>query len=225
MIIIFGGENTAESRRLFSEEKQKYSQTDYELTELNGEAIKELDKWLYESSSLFSKKRVFSAENILSKKENRKLLEKFDDKSREVDILIWEESVEDRVLKFFFKNASLKIAKLPYNIFKFLDSIYPTNKSAALEILAQISGSVEENIILYMLAKRVRELIIVKSGTDLGKLADWQIAKLHLQADKWEETKLLSFYDAVFRIEVLAKTGRSYYSIGKALNILLIYSL
>ncbi len=226
MIHIILGDDVSESRNEFVKLKEDYKNKGYEISLLNESNILELDKWLYQSQRLFSEKKVFFGENLLSKKEFREILKKYDTKAQETDFILWEEKLEGRIVKFIFQNAKIHQSKLPYNIFKFLDSVYPANLEVTINYLNQIFGDVDENIILYMLQKRLRDLILIKNNLKTEKkLAEWQIYKLKSQAEKWMGDKLVTFYDALYRIEVRTKTSSGYYSIKKSLDILFCYYL
>lgn len=226
MINIYLGDDSASSRNAFVEAKREYQEKGFEIQNIDDTNISDLSKWLADSISLFSQKKIFFAQNLLSKKTNRDIFKKCDEKSAAVDFVIWEEKIEERDAKRYFKNAIVKSFKLPYNLFKFLDAIYPSNLRYVLQTLSQLEPLVEENIILYMVQKRVREMVLVKKNLiEKSALASWQIGKLKSQSLKWPEGKLISFYDALFRIEMLAKTGGGYYSIKKALDILFCYYL
>jgi len=226
MIHVILGDNVGESRREFVRLKEQYRENNYEIINLNEVNIQELDKWLYQSRSLFTQKKVFFGENLLSQKKNREILKKYDTSKSEVNFVLWEDSLDEKTVKSFFRNLKIQPFKLPYNIFKFLDSVYPANFREAVSYLNQIVENVEENIILFMLQKRIRDLILIKNDLKPEKkLADWQIRKLKNQARKWPNDQLISFYDSLYRIEVIAKTNNGYYSIKKTLDILFCYYL
>lgn len=226
MIQIILGDHAGESRKEFIKLKEDYKNKNYEIIPLNETVIFELDKWLFQANALFSLKKVFFGENLLSKKEHREIFKKYDVKEKEINFVFWEEKVEERAAKYYFKYAKINSSKLPFNIFKFLDSVYPSNLSSAVSFLNQIAENINENIILYMLQKRIRELILIKNNLKPEKkLADWQLYKLKSQVQKWENNKLTAFYDSLYRIEVFSKTSVNYYSVKKALDILLCYYL
>lgn len=225
MIYLFCGDDTAASRNAFHLAKLAYKQRSHDVIALDGKNIAELEKWLVSSQNLFWHDRIFAGENLLSKKEYRDIFKKYDTKNEDVIILLWDEEIDERSAKRIFKTAHLSISKLPSTIFKFLDAVYPSNKVSALRLLQDILHSIDEHIILYMLQKRIRELIAVSSGKTPEKLQQWQIARLSLQSKKWKEQQLLSFYDALYRIEVYAKTNTHYYSIKKSLDIAFCYYL
>jgi hypothetical protein len=224
MITIFLGEDTVSSRKNFIQLRSTYTEKGYEIYPLALSNLSELDKWLYQSEGLFQLKKAFFGENLLSKKEHRKLLEAFDTTDTNVDIVIWEEKIEDRIAKFFFKHAKINSHKLPASIFSYLDSLIPGNLSEINSQLTTINESIDENIIFFMTVKRIRELILVSEGKIPGKkLATWQIARLSTQAKKWDINNLLSFYEALYRIDVQNKTSSNYYSLNQALDILFCY--
>lgn len=224
MIYIFIGEDMTASRKAFINAKNAYIQEGFEINALSLSDISELQKWLYESEGLFKTRKVFFGENILSKKEQRKALEKFDTISSDIDINIWEEKIDERVAKFFFKNAKIISHKLPVSIFNFLDSIYPENLKEVSKSLLTLTDSVDENIVFFMTIKRVRELMLLSEGKNIGpKIASWQKSRLINQMKKWPKKNLISFYDALFRIEVQNKTSTNYFSLKEALDILFCY--
>lgn len=226
MIYIILGDDIIGSRERFLQLKEKYKIKGFEIAKLDHLNIFELDKWLYQSTGLFADKKVFFGENLLSKKEHRETLKKYDTENQSINIVIWEEKLEERAVRFIFKNSKLHTAKLPHNIFKFLDAIYPVNLNAVMSFFQPLSLTLNEHLILVMLQKRLRELILIKGGqTPEKKLASWQIARLKIQAAKWDEQRLIPFYDALYRIELFAKTNGHYYSVKKALDILFCYYL
>ncbi len=225
MITLLYGENVAESRNKFVSLREEYSSKEYEIIELTSDTLPELDKWLFDSQLLFAPKRAFFGQNLVSKKEHREILKKYDDKSVEAHFVLWEEDIDDRTAKFSFANAQITPFKFPQNIFKLLDSLYPGNKQEALQILNSLADLVDENIVFFMLVKRARELLLIAEGKAIPKLADWQLGRLKEQARRWDKNKLTNFYDALYRIDVMNKSGTTTYSLKKALDILFVYSL
>lgn len=226
MIHLILGDDIEESRREFVRLKEEYKDKGYEVFLLDEVNLLELDKWLYQSNNLFSRKKVFFGENLLSHHQTKTIFQKYDTLDKEIDFIFWEERLEEKLAKKIFKNAKIHSFKLPVTIFKFLDSVYPTNLRLAISYLNKISQTVNENVILYRLQQRIGDLILIKNNLKPEKkLADWQIRKLKTQSRYWYEKKLISFYDALYRIEETTKTGKNYYSIKKSLDILLCYYL
>ena len=223
MFYIYCGDNSVESRRAYADHKQKVG-TNTELIELTVNNLVELNNWLYAAQALFSKKKAFYGEDLLSKKEEREFLKQFEDKP-ETDFLLWEEEMSDRDVKRYFAKSCLMVSKLPANIFTLLDSIFPGNLKKALFELSSVVSSVEENILLFMLERRIRELITLKLGIEMPKKQAWQTARLKSQGAKWPEKSLMNFYDGLYRIEANIKSGQTPLPIKKLLDILFIYYL
>lgn len=226
MLHIIAGDDTKASREKFLALKDEYKKNKYEVISFDSSSLDDLRTWLSRSLSLFASKKAFFGENLLSKKEHKELLKQFDRSDDDVNIFLWEEQLEERLIRFIFKNARIYSTKFPHTIFKLLDAIYPSNRANALLLLDAVSKTINEHMILVMLARRARELILIKGGlTPEKKLAQWQMGKLKSHARLWDEKKLIAFYDALYRIEVLGKTSAHYYSIKKALDILICYFL
>lgn len=225
MIYIYCGGDISKSREAYSAKKKELTEKNFEIIDLTVANLPDLPKWLYESQALFKSEKAYFAENILSVKGNRELLAKFDTKDDSSSIFIWEEKLEERDLKSKFKNTVLTNFKLPENIFKFLDSIFPSNLAVSIDLLHKIKESTDENIIFFMLTKRLRELILAKKSLYDTKLASWQVARLKAQAAQWEEVKVESFYEGLYKIETATKTGNNYFSLIKSLDILFCFYL
>lgn len=225
MITIFTGDNFEESRKQFISLRQSYQSKGYFIIELTKETLQEIDKWLYDSQTLFATQKVFFAENILSKKQDRQYVQSLES-SQSVDLVCWESETDERIVKFFFKKARVLVSKLPVSIFKFLDDVFPGNKLNALLSLHELVKSVDENIILFMLERRARELLLIKYGsTPSSSLASWQLGKLKAQSSHWKLERLISFYDALYRVEYKAKKGQTPYSLREALDIVVMFYL
>lgn len=225
MITVLYGENSTDSRNRYVTLRQEYVDKSYEIIELTPEVLPELDKWLFDTQLLFAPKRAFFGQNLLSKKEHREVLKKYDNAKVEPHFILWEESIDDKTAKYAFTTAQLVPFKYPQNIFQLLDGLYPGNKEVSLSLLSSVASSVDENIIYFMLVKRARELLLLKENQEVPKLAGWQQTRLVNQANKWPLDKLCNFYDTLYRLDVLNKTSGTPYSLKKALDILFIYSL
>ena len=224
MIYIFSGDDTAASRLEFIQFKQSLVEKGFSITEIFESNLDELNKGMYESSTLFENKTAFISENLFAKKATREKFLPFDNNDKNTIILDWEEDCDEKAIKFSFKNALLKQYKLCENIFKLMDSIAPSNLKVFVDYLNKLSDNTNENILLFMVQKRINELIFAKNSLDsVKKLQSWQIARLKNQASGWESDKLLHLYEALYRLEVNLKTSRSVLPIKKALDMLFCY--
>lgn len=224
MIYIFLGDDTAGSRLEFIQFKQSLTLKDYSVTEINSSNLDELEKGLYQANTLFESKNVFVCENLFAKVLTRKKFLPFDNTDKNTIILDWEEDCDDKAIKFSFKNAIVKQSKLSENIFKLMDCIAPGNIQQLIEYLSKLSDNTNENILLFMIHKRIKELIFIKNNIEsVKKLQSWQLARLNNQAAAWDNDKLISLYEALYRLEVNIKTSRSVLPIKKALDMLFCY--
>jgi hypothetical protein len=224
MINIFCGEDVSASRNAFFTFKNEVKGKKIEVINVDATSLKDIPTWLYESQLLFATEKFFFAEGVLSKKENREFIKTFD-KKESPHIAIWEGGLTEREVKRYFTNVVIKNFKLPESIFTLLDALYPSNKQNALKLMQLLKGSVEENILLFLLQRYVRELILASGNVFDPKKAPWQTGKLKTQAQKWPQEKLITFYEALFRIEANLKSGQSYYPISKSLDILFCFYL
>ncbi len=223
MLIIYSGDDYSKSREEFILFKEKLK-SNYQLIDLPEKDLLEIDKWLYDSNSLFTTKKAIFLENILTKKGILAYLKKFDDKKEDNLLVFWEKDLDSKILKFSFSKAKIYESKLSENIFKYLDAIFPGNLKNLSILLNSISENTIENIIFFMTVKRVKELIFIKNNIEpVKKLASWQIARLHKQADMFDNKKLIDLYEALYRIEVSYKNSKNFYSIKKSLDILFCY--
>lgn len=225
MIIVFLGDDIETSRNEFLKLRLSYQKLGWEIFELNENNFTQIKKWLANSQFLFSEKKVFFGENLLKNLSLVKILEDYQ-KRKDMEFIFWEEFADKKKIKEKLPFVIIKEFKLSANIFNFLDAIFPGNLKKAVYFLNQVSQTTNENLILYLLQKRVRDLILVKENITNGvSFYSWQLSRIKNQARLWEKEKLINFYQALFRIELFQKTGRNIYSIKKSLDILLCYFL
>ena len=222
MLIIICGEDVASSRNYFNSLKKEYLAKQFEIRNVAYYEIGDIDRWLGESASLFSQKKVFFSErlNKFIKRDNKKLLEDLQkiDKMEDVELVDWEE-VSGWELKLK-KIGQVKEFKPDQTIFKLLDSVYPGNRVLFISYLDKLSHNLDENFIFIMLVRYIRNLIIVKEGSVPPKMQTWQTYKLKSQTNHWKQENLVNFYQALFKIEVGLKTSSNPFSIKESLEIL-----
>lgn len=228
MLTIICGEDSISSRNYFLDQQKLFAQKGYEIVNVDYRLVLELDESEASSASLFTQKRVFFTSSL-----NKKVLKKLNSKterkikeiiiSKEIQVFDWEEETSARDLKSI-KGIVIKELKPSQTIFKLLDSCYPGNLKQFISSLKTISESTEDIFIFIMLARHMRNILIIKLGEKLPKLMSWQIAKLSNQAKYWRLENLINFYQGLHRIDVNSKTS-SPYSIKKSLDILACFYL
>lgn len=229
MLTIICGEDSIASREYFINLKKGYGAKGYEVYHLAAGEFQEINRWLADSLSLFSQKLVFFTEN-LSKNYSRRGNPGIDKSiyrlidTKEAEVIDWEEFTPARELKLL-KGAAVKEFKPDMSIFKLVDACYPGNLKNFLRILNDLPIKIDDGFIFIMLARHIRNLLLIKSGETNSKLQSWQVYKLKGQARHWELNSLTSFYDGLHRIDVSSKTGRNPFSIKKSLEILACYFL
>lgn len=94
-----------------------------------------------------------------------------------------------------------------------MDSCYPGNLKTFLNNLEILSESTEDIFIFIMLARHIRNILSVKLGEKIPKLASWQLGKLSNQAKYWDEKNIINFYEGMHRIDINSKTGGTPFSV------------
>lgn len=225
MIIIYSGEDTAKSRLLYTKERDSYIEKGYHIISIERQAIGDVTKWMQEAQGLFEQKMAFFGENLLKQKECKEVISSFEQTPQHI-LVLWENDIDTRIVKKMYPSAQVVDSKFDSSIFSFLDGIVPGNGQRTISTLNELAVRTDEHIIFYMLCNRVRDLILVSGGKyPSKKVADWQMARLKSQANKWEQKKLIAMYNGFFRIDVYSKTSQNYYSIVQALDILFAYYL
>lgn len=227
MLTIVCGEDSISSREYYFGLRKEYIEKGIEIRDIKQTEFADIEKWLSDSVSLFSNEVVFFTENLnkrLSKRSNPVLFSLAERLIKKKDILIidWEEYTSTRELKLP-KRVIIKEFKPPTSIFKLLDACYPGNLKTFLNLLHQLPDKMEEGFIFIMLARHIRNLLLIKSGESIIKLQSWQIAKLKTQAKHWPAEKLLAFYEGLYRIEVAIKTSTNPFNTRHSLDILACY--
>lgn len=229
MLTVICGEDSVSSYNYYSSLKKNYLDKSYEILDINPNDLENINSWMGESQSLFAEKKVFFTQNI-NKKLSRKLNLKINKiveqliKDKKIEVVDWEEEISSRFLKFP-KGILIKEFKPSENIFKLQDALYPGNLTNFIQMLNQLTKSVDENFVFIMLVRHVRNLLCVKTDGADSKLQKWQIYKLKNQSSKWQMDRLINFYDSLHKIDVSQKTSTNPYSIKKSLDILACYYL
>ena len=222
MLTIICGEDISSSRSYYNSLKKQYETKGFEIRLIAYSEIESISKWLAESPSLFSNKKVFFSErlNKFYKKENVVFSEELQkiEKLKDVELIDWEE-VSGWELKIK-KIGRVKEFKPDKTIFKLMDSVYPGNRDYFLGLLNKLSQNLDENFIFIMLLRYVRNLIIIKEGEIPPKMQSWQAYKLKAQVANWRQENLVNFYEALFKVEVSQKTNSTAFSIKQSLEIL-----
>jgi hypothetical protein len=224
MIYVICGEDSIASRDYFVNLKKNYYQKNFLVIELKEDDFYQLTETEI-FSSLFYQNKIFFAENLYQTiSKNHKLLDKINQLFRDKNNLyIWENKSKYELKNF----TQLKIIefKLEKNMFILLDNFFPGNKRNFFQLFHQLINEKKEGLFFYLLAKRIRQLLIIKSGVKPESIQSWQLKKLKYQAEKWSMDSLIRLYQSFFNIEQDIKTSQTPYSLTQLLDILICYFL
>ena len=227
MVIIIHGDDTVASRKKIDE----YTRDFKNVSRIN--LVKDdflLVSNTIESQDLFDNRKAIVIEHFAKTKnklENIAALINRNKNLSNLNIILWEdEKADDRIIKKF-EAKNVFLCDLPKFYFQFLDSIFPGNKIKCVDLFKNVSKKSSEEQLFYSIIKRIRTLMIIKSGEqsefeETKKMSGWQLGKLLNQAKPWNEQKLMDFYKKLFEIELNMKTSNLPMSLSKHIDILLL---
>lgn len=225
-ILILYGEDNLGLDKYFLEVRKKYHKVVYfeqppEFFELQE---KVLSQEFFPESTIYVFKSYFKGNISRDKFSNKiELISKFLlEQEKNYDFVLMEE--DKNKLKYYkkkFPKADYKEFKLPAYLFNFLDNLRPKNFKNCFVYFKKTTQKTAVELVVYMLKRRIRELILLSQGDLKGNYQSWQIGKLKKQVQTWKLEKLLQFYQALFRLEKSIKTGSTPLNIEKSIELLL----
>ena len=236
MITIIHGDDILESRKFFQELKLK--QKNFVLFSGGKITITDLVQNI-KGSGLFGDTKSLFIEDLLSKlkkteKATKEMLNFIAENVENSNFVLWEsKEILKRDLSLF-KNAVVKLFKLPKKIFLFLDNLKPQNSKNLLSLFHQtLDSGVKEELILFMIQRQFRILLSLcdldpsadREGSQIDevlRLAPWQMEKLKRQAELFDMSGLIRVYKKLYEIEIAQKTGSSSLSLTQNIDILLL---
>jgi len=229
MLKIICGQNTIEAYKSFLDEKKQLRKLGFEIIEIDPQKFEEIISWKKDNLLLFSQKKAFFTRNLnkkINKKNERqkKIIEKII-KDESFILIDFEEGLEKRDLKITDKKTEIKEFKLPLSIFNLLDNLYPKNLNSFIKNFNLLTKEIDEELIFYMIIKRVRQLLQIKFDQKIENVQSWQLKRLIFQAKIWSQEKLIKLYQSLFTIEKNMKTGNTPFDLKKSLELLFIYLL
>jgi len=246
MLTIIHGSDTAQSRKHFLNEKQKYP----EAILLDADQVNLTDlTQLFEGGGLFGEtKHIFIEQYLTKKKKNsdyKAILAYFEKNAAENTIVLWENKELERSTVNSLKNPLVKVFKLPQTLFQLLDAIQPENNKLLIKLFHETIANTETEMVFFMLVRQFRMLLALSKNPlnpdanqhrglnsfeprdinqidEIKRLAPWQKSKLEKQANAFEISHLLKLYDKLFAIEVGQKTGTLTSSLACAIDFFLL---
>lgn len=207
-ITILHGEDHKKSRERLLQIKNTLKKRNWEIIHFEDKQ-KRISDYLT-TNSLFSVSTLFIIESIKNLTDSDfKWINSKDNENLDINILIWSKS---SLSKTFLKNFEIKYNleefKIPFEIFLFLENLYPNNKEKVLNLFYKIKEKENIEMIFAMMGRHFRDLYLVKLDENLLKKAPWQISKLKSQANKFEEIdNLKNKINDLAQIDFDCKTG------------------
>ena len=230
MITIIHGDDIASSRNYFLEVKQKQKEViSYDASKIT---ITNLVQDI-EGSGLFADTKAIFIEDLLTKAKKKdsgtkEILSYIAKNSEESTFVLWESKEISKRELFAFKEAQVRMFKLPKNIFLFLDNLRPNNSGNLLKLFHQaLDSGIKEELILFMMQRQMRILLaLAEPGEEpieeVIRLAPWQMGKLERQAKFFDLAGLLKIYRKLYEIEIGQKTGSLPLSLTQSVDFLLL---
>ncbi|MDP2638441.1 MAG: hypothetical protein Q8P26_05265 [Candidatus Levybacteria bacterium] len=230
MITVLHGDNTTESRNQFLELKKRqknnisFTADKFSITDIVQNV---------EGSGLFGDIKDIFIEDLLSKskktdKESKEIIAFIAKNSKNSTFILWESKEITKRELSIFKDAVIKIYKLPKNIFLFLDNLKPNNSNNLLKLYHQaLDSGIKEELILFMIQRQIRILLALsdqgeKLIDELSRLAPWQTGKLQSQSRLFETSHLKKIYKKLYDIELGQKTGKLIMPLSQTIDFLLL---
>jgi DNA polymerase III delta subunit len=184
------------------------------------------------SQELFASQKLIVIERftVLTKQKNFLEFLKTIESNKDIQIILWDDRVTTPTVLKKFASSQVLVFTLPKYFFSFLDGLYPKNGKKASQLLKQLSPSFEDAQIFYSMVKRVRLLLMAKTGdlsqfSETRSMSPWQKQNITKQTRLWQDDALCMFYLALFDLEKGMKTSNLPLPLINHIDILLVNAL
>ncbi|OGM12169.1 hypothetical protein A2W13_00755 [Candidatus Woesebacteria bacterium RBG_16_36_11] len=205
-IVVIQGENTNDSFKRLIHIETVAKQKNWQITKINEESLL---KEILISPSLFKTESLYIMENPKKLKKGDILWLAKNAENLKGNMIIFEKGILSiSFLKYFGKNIKVEEYKLQNNIFKFLESFYPSSKTC-INYLHQVIENEPIEFIFLLLSGHLKNLYLVKCEPSAIPFASWRVKKLEYQAEKFTLNKLKRIIKLMAEIDIKAKTSKS----------------
>lgn len=230
MITILHGDNTVQSRNKLAQfiSLAKNKKQDIIRLEAKKTTLPELEQMLG-SNNLFGNSQLIIVEALHSLPQSKRkndfidLIAQTSQSSQNMEIILWEKrALTPTMLKKFPKNKEEHF-KLTNQLFKWLDSLSPNNKTKTSQ-LKNLHKAIEDNgehMCFVMLIRQIRLLIQAKDGGNI-KGPPFMISKLKKQAQDFSLDMLLDIYRNLLQIDLKMKTSQNQLSLAQSLDLFIV---
>jgi len=219
MLTIIHGDHIEASRNELNRLKSTF--VGKEVRFLDGKNIDEAFlRQALESSSLFGGDNIVVLENLFTPLGKKTSIQKqyakiLNESEKDVSIILWEPKELSKTLLGLFPEAHDNQFSLPKLLFTFLDSIKPANIKHLLFLYHDLHTQEASELIFYMLASRVRQLIAAKSNVLLPKMNSWQMSRLTNQSRFFTMEQLTHMHKNILSREFALKTGTTPFTLSQ----------
>ncbi|GIW62662.1 MAG: hypothetical protein KatS3mg090_0488 [Patescibacteria group bacterium] len=226
MIRLICGEDEVSAYNYFLDLKNKFRAKGYKIYQGDATNFFQLVQNSVYSTTLFGQKNAFFFEDVTKKlgknKDFLKSLEFF--KSSKTDYLVILDLVDKKTALRYVDSSDVVNFSFPDSLWSLLDSFSPANKDFFIAKFDEVCKNSAVELVFFMLARRLRELISVKEHQVEG-MPYWLQKKLQNQAKDWSLAKLYSFIEHFHTIDLRIKTSATPYSLKDLLEIVLYFGL
>ena len=216
MTIIHGDHQIA-SRQFFLDLKATARDHGLQIVDLPGDSLNlESLVTASQSQSLLGGANAVFVEGFFSRRpsnDKKTLLEYFSTHS-DLEVVLWDGKDVSAQLKGLPATAVKKF-DLPKIVWKFIDTLAP-------DLFHQVVQTTEPELLLGLLAGRLRQLIMIVSGGTPAGLASWQVGKLKSQAGKFTLDQLITAHRDLLDLDFRQKTSESASNLASALELWLL---
>ncbi len=224
-IFIFHGEDQAKSRQALYQSIDQAKQKGFQVKWLSGDSLTRADLEIQLGTQDLFTQEIIVIENFLSQPKSKnkdQCLNYLETYSGSKDLYFWDKKLvtATTLKKLKSHQPIIKVFKLPFLVYKLLESFLPNNSDQTLAIFHQTLNHADPNFIFIMLARHLSQLIIAKTAPNQLTGASWQKQKLIRQANQWSLTQLINFHHQLFQIDLHFKTGQSQLDLIDQLDLL-----
>jgi len=212
MIIILHGDDIVSSRNhLVSLREKTKNPLDFRGDKLT---LSDLVQAIEGSFLFFIEKNIFIENFLTQKKTNqqfKEIVEYITKNNKDVNIVFWENHEISKSAALTFKDAEVKLYRLPQNLFLFLDNLKHNSKEN-VKFFRNTISQMSEELVFYMMIRQFRLMLalLIKQKDpidELKRLAPWQRGKLERQAAGFGIEKLKSIYGRLYEMDYNQKYG------------------
>lgn len=209
-IIVLHGDNILKSYERLTRFIQEAKKRSWEITEYNLDSVS--------NQSLFSSEKFYVLKDYKElNKKDIKNIEKFNG-----NLIIYHEgNIPALFIKSLPKDIKIEKFELPKLIFKFVDSLYPSNANNCLKILHELSTNEPIELAFFWISLHLRNIYWTKIGKP--SLPEWRLNKLKSQANFFSINLLKDIIQDLSNIDISVKTSKN--NLKDSLDLLIIKRL